>query len=98
MKKAAWKNKKFDANAKHCLDLIQLLRHKAELVQGQCKPENSELPKFFAEYLPALLYYTLKEIGYESRTVFKRLLAVYCASKIISQVEQLPLYSASPHS
>ncbi|MGE0130464.1 MAG: hypothetical protein AB7U82_20500 [Blastocatellales bacterium] len=89
-KKTAWKKSKFTANIEHCLDLIRLLRRKAANVQKQGKPEDSP-PKFFAEYLPALLYYTLREIGYGSRTVFKRLLAIYSASQILTRIEGLPV-------
>jgi hypothetical protein len=76
-------------NIEHCLDLIQRLRQKAEAVQARQDKPTDHCPGFFAEYLPALLYYTLREIGYPSRTVFKRLLAVYSASQILTQLDPL---------
>jgi len=83
-----WKSDGFKDNIAQCLELIRLLRHKAKDVQKH--PDGkAKIPGFFEEYLPALLYYTLREIGYPSRTVFKRLLAVYNASQILVRLGQL---------
>jgi len=84
--KKQWGDGEFTGNIEHCLDLIQRLRQKAETVQAWQDKPTDHRPGFFAEYLPALLYYTLREIGYPSRTVFKRLLAVYSASQILTQL------------
>ena len=40
------------------------------------------------------VYYTLREIGYPSRTSFKRLLAVYSASQILSKLRARKLAAA----
>ncbi|HEU0176182.1 MAG TPA: hypothetical protein VFV58_18110 [Blastocatellia bacterium] len=83
-----WKSAGFKGNITQCFELIQLLRQKAKDIQ-QRQIDKANIPGFFEEYLPALLYYTLREIGYPSRTVFKRLLAVYSASQILIRLGQL---------
>lgn len=70
------------------LDLFSLIRAKALAVQRPLIDTHEQGP-FLAAYLPALLYYTLREIGYPSRTPFKRLLALYQASCIIERLRYL---------
>lgn len=68
--------------------LIMLLREKARLAQ-QKSPEGLTAPAPFpAEYLPALLYHTVRSIGYPSLSVFKRLLAVYSSGLILQGIER----------
>lgn len=71
-------------NVLFCLGLIQMVRSKAETVQQQPlrKPANLS---FLEEYCVPLLFHTLRAIGYDSLSVFKRLLAVYSASRIIEK-------------
>ncbi|MEP7340408.1 MAG: hypothetical protein ABI977_21940 [Acidobacteriota bacterium] len=88
----AWQDDEISENIEHCLDLIQLLRLKAAAVrmpQGQMTSIDPAAADFLTEYLPPLLYYTLREIGYSSRPIFKRLLAVYSASQILLCLENL---------
>jgi hypothetical protein len=43
-----------------------------------------------AEYWPALLYHTVRAIGYPSLSVFERLLAVYSAGSILIRLNCFP--------
>lgn len=72
-------------NVLFCFGLIQLVRKKAERVQQQALGVSSSLT-FLEEYYPPLLFHTLRAIGYESLSVFKRLLAVYSASCLIEKL------------
>jgi hypothetical protein len=73
----------FDRNVTLSHELVNLIRMKAKVVQRQ-KMHNRR-PGFWAEYSPALLYHTLRAIGYDSLAVFKRLLAVFSAAELLSQ-------------
>ncbi|MGH9753959.1 MAG: hypothetical protein ACREA2_14365 [Blastocatellia bacterium] len=70
-------------NVKLCLEMIQKVRNSAI----ELKPEwRSNQKEFFDEYFAALLYHTMRAIGYESLSVFKRLLAVYSSGEIIERM------------
>lgn len=84
-KKDPWSKAGYKANVEECLCHIQLIRGYAEQVQLQdlrLKPTQS----FLDEYRPALMFHTLKAIGYEDLPVFKRLLAIYSASSLLWKV------------
>ncbi|NOT60635.1 MAG: hypothetical protein HOP19_10480 [Acidobacteria bacterium] len=77
-------------NVKHHHELVRFIRQQAEEVQRQ--PDSAVVrPKFEVEYFPALLFHTLRAISYDSLSLFKRLLAVYSASKLLTR-----LYHLSP--
>jgi hypothetical protein len=75
----------YKENVLFCLSLIQLVRKGAEKVQQQPLDVAPNLA-FLDEYYPALLFHTLRAIGFESLSVFKRLLAVYSASRLIEKL------------
>lgn len=80
--KNAWKTDGFHENVKNCLRLIQLVRAQAFAVQSQSLV--GPLPgDFLCEYLPALLFHTIRAIGYPSLSIFKRLFAIYSTSSIL---------------
>ena len=81
-----WPNGTYDVNVRFCFTLIQLLRKRAERVQ-QNRNLSEEPVDFLSEYLPALLYHTVRAIGYPSLSIFKRLLAVYSAGSILKQLK-----------
>lgn len=74
----------FDRNVRLSCDLINLIRTKARDVQHHKKAKVSL--SFWDEYRIALLYHTLRAIGYDSLSPFKRLLAVFSAAELLSQV------------
>ena len=84
-KKRGWKSRAYKKHVKSCQSLIQVVRKKASDVQRQLKGD-ADSPDFFSEYLPALLYHTLRAISYPSLSIFKRLLAVYSAGRIIEKL------------
>jgi len=75
----------FTNNVALCFGLVGLLREYAERVQAQACGEE-RIPPFLDEYLPALLYHTLRAISYTSLPLFKRLLAIHSASAILTQL------------
>jgi hypothetical protein len=83
--KRRWSKDGYRENVVFCLDLVQTIREKAEQVQKQ---PLLHIPKldFFDEYRPPLLFHTLRAIGYESISIFKRLLAVYSASSLLKGI------------
>ena len=82
-KKTGWRAGAYTENVELCLQLVQNLRARALSIQTQ--PMAGPAPvDFLAEYLPALLFHTIRAIGYGNLSVFKRLLAVYSASSILS--------------
>jgi len=81
-----WPAQTFQENAKMCLELVQLVRSYAVSVQQQ-KSGGTTNDDFFAEYLPALFFYTIRAVSYESLSVFKRLLAVYSAGKLLASLD-----------
>jgi hypothetical protein len=80
--KDEWSSDGFKDNVNICLLLIQFLRSKAVAVQRQMTGTNT--CSFIDEYKPALLYHTVRAIGYHTLPVFKRLLAVYSAGRLLA--------------
>jgi hypothetical protein len=80
--KSVWAAAGYSDNVDFCLGLIQLLRSKAVEVQQQMA--GPDVGGFMDEYGPALLYHTVRAIGYHTLPVFKRLLAVYSASRLLA--------------
>lgn len=72
----------FDRNVRLSSDLINLIRTKAKDVQRHKRAKVSM--SFWDEYRLALLYHTLRAIGYESLSPFKRLLAVFSAAELLA--------------
>jgi hypothetical protein len=68
------------------LELVRVLRRSAREVQGR---DADAQASFDNEYLPALLYHTLRAIGFESLVEFKRLVAVRSAARIIEKLSSL---------
>src|SRR6185503_5540512 len=79
-KKTAWQADGFKENVALCFTLVSLVRRRAWEVQCQ-RPENA--PSFHDEYFPALLFHTIQAIGFPSLSIFKRLLAVYSAGRLL---------------
>ncbi len=73
----------FDRNVRLSCDLVNLVRTKAREVQRQKKAKCTM--SFWDEYRIALLYHTLRAIGYDSLSPFKRLLAVFSAAELLAQ-------------
>lgn len=65
--------------------LVRQLRQQARSVQQRPLPSGPGPAEFMGEYRVALLYHTLRAITY-SLPVFKRLLAVYAASRLIESL------------
>jgi hypothetical protein len=84
-KESDWKQGRFTTNVDLSLGLVQAIRRKAVEVQSQ-QPDSFVKP-FLNEYLPALLFHTVRAIGYQSLSLFKRLLAVYSSGSIIRILE-----------
>lgn len=82
----------FSDNVTFCFELVRMVRERAVQVQEQM-PDPDRQPEFMEEYLPALLYYTVRAIGYDSLSIFKRLLAVYSTGEILTRLEQLSAVS-----
>ncbi|HEX8719934.1 MAG TPA: hypothetical protein VF736_04775 [Pyrinomonadaceae bacterium] len=78
--KTDWAAGAYTANVNFCLGLVRGLRVKALEVQRQ---GGAAAPDFLAEYLPALLYHTVRAVGYDTLSIFKRLLSVYSAGRIL---------------
>jgi hypothetical protein len=74
----------YKPNVELCLNLIKIIRSKALETQQQVVGTQVG-PAFLDEYLPALLYHTIRSIGYPSLSVFKRLLAVHSAGSILGR-------------
>jgi len=79
--KTDWITSAYQRNVKQSIRLISRIRSTAMDVQKQHLSGND--PSFFDEYLAALLYHTIREIGNPSRSIFKRLFAVYSAGSIL---------------
>jgi hypothetical protein len=73
----------FDRNVRLSHDLVTLVRTKAREVQRQKRAKGTM--SFWDEYRIALLYHTLRAIGYDSLSPFKRLLAVFSAAELLAQ-------------
>ncbi|MBI1760235.1 MAG: hypothetical protein HYR56_02255 [Acidobacteria bacterium] len=81
-----WQPKRcHSGNAALCWELLRCIRQAAVEVQGQ-KCGEPKPPEFFDEYLPALLFYTVRAIGYDL-PLPKRLLAIYSASEILRKLQ-----------
>jgi Ternary complex associated domain 9 len=85
--KGEWSSTNYVDNVALCLEMVQEVRKRAYDVRNQILGSSSD-GVFFDEYYPALLYHTLRAIGFESLSVFKRLLAVYSAGKIIERMSR----------
>ena len=83
---AAWSSKGYNKNVKLSFELVRLIRQKALGVQQNVRCDGPPPGDFLQEYWPALLYHTVRAIGYPSLSLFKRLLAVYSAGSILSKV------------
>lgn len=78
-----WERQGYKTNVICCLELIQHIRNTAEDVyRGAGAVDN-----FHDEYWAALLYHTLRVLGYPSVSLFKRLVAVYSASSILEKMK-----------
>lgn len=81
---SSWLPPGYRENVKLCLEMVQKVRNFAiDLNKSEWR---SNQKKFFDEYFAALLYHTIRAIGYESLSVFKRLLAVYSSGEIIERM------------
>jgi len=79
----------YNNNVELSLELIKMIRRKVKEVRKKAAEQRTDIPPFTAEYFPALLYHTLRAISYDSLSLFKRLLAVYSAGKMLSQMRNL---------
>jgi hypothetical protein len=84
-KKSRWSRGGYLKNVELCLEYIQLIRDYGQHVQRQDLRLKPTLT-FLEEYRPALLFHTLKAIGYDDLPIFKRLLAIYSASSLLWKV------------
>lgn len=73
----------FNRNVRLSHDLVTMVRTKAREVQRQKRAKVTM--SFWEEYRTALLYHTLRAIGYDSLSPFKRLLAVFSAAELLEQ-------------
>jgi tRNA A-37 threonylcarbamoyl transferase component Bud32 len=85
-KASRWLSTGYAGNVRLCYELVQLVRRKAREVQQNDQCPGPSAGDFLAEYLPALLYHTVRAISYPSLSVFKRLLAVYSAGSILTRL------------
>jgi hypothetical protein len=83
----AWVAPGLKENVTLCYKLIMLARAKACQAQQKPLPAGPAAGPFAEEYLPALLYHSVRSIGYTSLSVFKRLLAVYSSGSILKSLE-----------
>jgi hypothetical protein len=81
-----WEASGFKDNVTLCYKLIMLLRKKACEVQQKSLDDALVAAPFADEYLPALLYHTIRAVSYPSLSVFKRLLAVHSSGSILERV------------
>jgi hypothetical protein len=73
----------FEDNVRLSYDLITAIRERARRVHAQKKTSRSM--GFWSEYRLPLLYHTLRAVGYDSLSPFKRILAVYNAAELLEQ-------------
>lgn len=78
-----WKQQGHKTNVICCLELIQLIRNTVEDVYRQAGAADN----FSDEYWAALLYHTLRVLGYPTVSIFKRLFAIYSASSILTKLK-----------
>lgn len=82
-----WISDGFKDNVSLSYQLVKIIRDRAELAQQQPCGASTEPPvAFMDEYLPALLYHTVRAITYPTLSLFKRLLAVYSAGSILKRI------------
>jgi hypothetical protein len=84
-----WQSDGFKDNVTLCCKLIMLIREKACGVQQKVLDGMPAAEPFATEYLPSLLYHTVRAIGYPSLSVFKRLLAVRSSGLILERIERV---------
>lgn len=84
-----WSAAGYQGNVTLCHQLIMLSREKACIVQQKPLDAVPAPGPFAAEYLPALLYHTVRSISYPSLPVFKRLLAVFSSGRILEYLGRL---------
>lgn len=82
-----WVASGLQENVTLCYRLIMLARAKACQAQQKSLPAGPAAGPFAEEYLPALLYHSVRAIGYPSLSIFKRLLAVYSSGSILKSLE-----------
>jgi hypothetical protein len=85
-----WRSKGYAGNVRPCYELVQMVRRKAREVQQSNLCPGPPPGDFLTEYWPALLYHTVRAIGYPSLSLFKRLLAVYSAGSILTKLDSFP--------
>jgi hypothetical protein len=82
-----WRSEGYKDNVKLTYRLVKLIRDSAERVQQQPLPDSADKPvAFMDEYLPALLYHTIRAATYPSLSIFKRLFAIYSAGSILQRL------------
>lgn len=82
-----WRSEGYQDNVKLTYRLVKLIRDSAERVQQQPLADSANRPVVFMdEYLPALLYHTIRAATYPSLSIFKRLLAIYSAGSILQRL------------
>jgi hypothetical protein len=81
-----WSSKGYLRNVQLCFELVQMVRRSAREVQQNGECPGPAAGDFLSEYWPALLYHTVRAVGYPSLSLFKRLLAVYSAGLILTKL------------
>ncbi len=81
-KTVEWPKNGYHLNAKLTREMVNRVRECGMAVR-KAHGLGSSTEDFYNEYFPALLYHTVRNISYESLSVFKRLLAVYSAGRLI---------------
>jgi hypothetical protein len=87
--RANLKAKGYRKNVELSYQLVLLLRRKAFEIQQQATGDVLPGP-FASEYLPALLYHSMKAASYAPLSVFKRLWAAYAAGSILKRLKNIP--------
>ena len=80
-----WKSDGFVDNVRLTYELVTIIRSRAQQVHAKFTSGRRSLD-FKHEYLPALLYHTMRAATYPSLSIFKRLLAVYSAGSILKEL------------
>ena len=75
-------------NVELCYRLVMMLRQRACAIQQRPLAGAPDASSFADEYLPALLYHSVRAISYPSLSVFKRLLAVYASASILRRINR----------
>lgn len=82
-----WVSGGFRNNISLMYQAVKIIRDKAEQAQQQpCRGRAASPVPFMEEYLPALLYHTIRAITYPTLSLFKRLLAVYSSGAILKRL------------